>query len=143
LLFFLARENEVNYNSNDKTPIHKGSTKPQMKITPPLCNCGRRCKRKKVINPGPNIDRVFYSCPINKDIRCQFFKWEAKVIEVKNCGDRNEDGARVRRPVPQLSIHAQSLKRKEQSLKSSELKFQSIKKRKDLVEACSELFNNS
>ena len=90
------------------------------------------------MNPGPNIDRIFYACPVSRDTGCQFFKWEAKVIEVKG-GEVNKSG---KRPVPKLSIdEANSLKRKEQPMKTNELRFQSIKKRKDLAETCSELFN--
>lgn len=50
-------------------------------VTPPLCECGKRCKRKRVINPGPNIDRIFYACSMHtygsdKKDGCNFFKWE-------------------------------------------------------------------
>lgn len=51
------------------------------KITPPLCNCGRRSKRLTVSSIGPNQGRAFYSCPIGKRIEgkkkgCGYFKWE-------------------------------------------------------------------
>ena len=60
-------------------PIH---TMNSTRVTPPLCECGRRCKRKQVINPGPNIGRIFYSCslqsPKDKSNGCRYFKWEAQ-----------------------------------------------------------------
>ena len=31
-------------------------------ITPPLCHCGRRTRRRAVINPGPNQGRAFFTC---------------------------------------------------------------------------------
>ncbi|XP_064617542.1 ERI1 exoribonuclease 2-like isoform X2 [Liolophura sinensis] len=54
-------------------------------ITPPLCLCGKRSKRRLVQSPGPNQGRCFYSCPSGrrpdlvqskKSAGCQFFKWE-------------------------------------------------------------------
>ena len=69
------------------TPVH-----PHIKqfavtnsITPPLCGCGRRCKRKKVMNPGPNIGRVFYSCPIHShgsDDGCGFFAGKKILLKI-------------------------------------------------------------
>ena len=34
-------------------------------ITPPLCHCGRRTKRRSVINPGPNQGRALFACSLN------------------------------------------------------------------------------
>ena len=31
-------------------------------ITPPLCHCWRRTRRRAVINPGPNQGRAFFTC---------------------------------------------------------------------------------
>ena len=46
------------------------------KVTPPLCNCGRRT----VSTPGPNEGQTFYACPngkaSDKSRGCGFFKWE-------------------------------------------------------------------
>ena len=53
------------------TPINGG------KITPPLCNCGRRTKRKVVVSPGPNEGKPFYSCPLGRGPGCGYFKWES------------------------------------------------------------------
>ncbi len=50
------------------------------KVTPPLCNCGKRTKRRTVSNPGINEGRTFYACPngkaSDKSRGCGFFKWE-------------------------------------------------------------------
>ncbi|XP_074137061.1 ERI1 exoribonuclease 2 isoform X5 [Sminthopsis crassicaudata] len=50
------------------------------KMTPPLCNCGRRAKRLLVSNNGPNHGKAFYSCPVGKYQKnrknCGYFKWE-------------------------------------------------------------------
>uniref|UniRef100_A0A3Q2HT98 ERI1 exoribonuclease 2 n=1 Tax=Equus caballus TaxID=9796 RepID=A0A3Q2HT98_HORSE len=50
------------------------------RMTPPLCKCGRRCKRLVVSNNGPNHGKVFYCCPIGKYQEnrkcCGYFKWE-------------------------------------------------------------------
>ena len=58
-------------------------------ITPPLCHCGRRSRRRAVINPGPNQGRAFFTCSshgrttsgANADKKksksgCKFFRWE-------------------------------------------------------------------
>ncbi|XP_054635429.1 ERI1 exoribonuclease 2 isoform X2 [Dunckerocampus dactyliophorus] len=49
------------------------------KITPPLCDCGRRTKRLQVSNSGPNHGRGFYCCAVRQATRkgCEFFKWES------------------------------------------------------------------
>ena len=53
------------------------------KVTPPLCNCGKRTKRRRVSNPGPNEGKTFYACPngkaSDKSRGCGFFKWERKL----------------------------------------------------------------
>ncbi|XP_038618731.1 ERI1 exoribonuclease 2 [Tachyglossus aculeatus] len=50
------------------------------RMTPPLCNCGRRAKRLIVSNNGPNHGKAFYSCPVGKSKgngkSCSYFKWE-------------------------------------------------------------------
>ena len=46
------------------------------KITPPLCNCGKRAKRKLVTSPGPNQGKPFFSCPGGRETGCQYFRWE-------------------------------------------------------------------
>ena len=63
-------------------------------ITPPLCHCGRSCKRKKVVNPGPNTGRVFFTCPAvqrrhgsdenTSSEECKFFKWESAMLNSPN-----------------------------------------------------------
>lgn len=63
------------------------------RTTPPLCYCGRRTRRKSVVNPGPNQGRAFYSCSANHDrckstltvgqkapkAGCNFFRWEVRL----------------------------------------------------------------
>ena len=46
------------------------------KLTPPLCNCGKRAKRKLVTSPGPNQGKPFFSCPAGRESGCQYFRWE-------------------------------------------------------------------
>lgn len=72
-----------------KTPsftTFKSSTNPSsMKETPPLCNCGKRSKRRMVQTPGPNLGRFFFSCgssyynTTERKNACGFFKWEMPV----------------------------------------------------------------
>lgn len=46
------------------------------KITPPLCDCGKRTRRKVVSSPGPNQGKPFYSCSKGRTSGCGYFKWE-------------------------------------------------------------------
>ncbi|XP_036134623.1 ERI1 exoribonuclease 2 isoform X1 [Molossus molossus] len=49
------------------------------KMTPPLCKCGRRSKRRVVSSNGPNCGKAFYCCPTGKyqeNRKCGYFKWE-------------------------------------------------------------------
>ena len=62
-------------------------------ITPPLCHCGRRTRRRAVINPGPNQGRAFFTCSFshgrttsgaNADKKksksgCTFVRWEVRL----------------------------------------------------------------
>uniref|UniRef100_A0A8C0G015 ERI1 exoribonuclease 2 n=1 Tax=Chelonoidis abingdonii TaxID=106734 RepID=A0A8C0G015_CHEAB len=58
------------------------------KLTPPLCNCGRRAKRLNVSSAGPNHGKVFYSCPVGKHEGkkrgCGYFKWEHVLLKEKS-----------------------------------------------------------
>ncbi|XP_061769526.1 ERI1 exoribonuclease 2 [Nerophis ophidion] len=49
------------------------------KMTSPLCDCGRRSRRLRVSNGGPNQGRGFYCCAVRRSAQkgCEFFKWEA------------------------------------------------------------------
>ena len=83
--------NDCNIKScNFKTP----SITPQtggacMLKTPPLCRCGRRCKRNYVQSPGANVGRSFFSCPLgrrsagseNSSAGCGYFQWELPVTK--------------------------------------------------------------
>ncbi len=51
------------------------------KVTPPLCDCGKRAKRKIVVTPGPNEGLPFYVCPNGRGggrmkRSCGYFRWE-------------------------------------------------------------------
>ena len=62
-------------------------------VTPPLCQCGRRTRRRCVVNPGPNQGRAFFSCSFNhgksglgsnvskkkSEGGCKFFRWEVRL----------------------------------------------------------------
>lgn len=71
-------------NENNITPFSSNSSSVLVtkggKITPPLCGCGRRAKRKVVCSPGPNEGKPFYVCPNSRgnDRKrgCHYFKWE-------------------------------------------------------------------
>ncbi|XP_022084739.1 ERI1 exoribonuclease 2-like [Acanthaster planci] len=88
-------------SSTFRTPTYsskKLSTPPLIggKITPPMCQCGRRAKRCTVQSPGPNMNRAFYSCTsrrksseaglrdvTNAGKGCGYFKWESVVLAEK------------------------------------------------------------
>lgn len=71
----LSKHTPVNNNERNEDSCKATS------ITPPLCDCGKRSKRKKVINPGPNTGRVFYLCPLQKANGCKYFKWEESLLD--------------------------------------------------------------
>lgn len=62
-------------------------------VTPPLCKCGRRTRRRCVVNPGPNQGRAFFTCSFNhgksglgsnvskrkSEGGCKFFRWEVRL----------------------------------------------------------------
>ncbi|NXD09108.1 ERI2 exoribonuclease, partial [Nothocercus nigrocapillus] len=58
------------------------------KLTPPLCNCGRRAKRLYVSNSGPNHGKAFFCCPVGKHEGkkkgCGYFKWEYTFLKEKS-----------------------------------------------------------
>ncbi|MBN3305121.1 ERI2 exoribonuclease, partial [Amia calva] len=83
------RQNPVVYKSSNTTVYSVGnavsssssSSSAALKLTPPLCGCGRRARRMTVSNGGPNNGRAFYSCPAGKSRpgikqSCGFFQWE-------------------------------------------------------------------
>uniref|UniRef100_A0A663N9Q3 ERI1 exoribonuclease 2 n=2 Tax=Athene cunicularia TaxID=194338 RepID=A0A663N9Q3_ATHCN len=66
------------------------------KLTPPLCNCGRRAKKLYVSNAGPNHGKAFFCCPVGKHEGnkkgCGYFKWEYALLKEKsNCLTQNAD----------------------------------------------------
>ncbi|XP_062866533.1 ERI1 exoribonuclease 2 [Trichomycterus rosablanca] len=82
------------FSKRSSLPPQRGG----VKITSPLCDCGRRSKRLTVCNGGPNQGRAFYTCavrrssgpaplnpaPLNPAPRskgCGFFKWESALVK--------------------------------------------------------------
>ena len=67
------------------------------KVTPPMCECGRRTKRKCVSNPGPNEGKMFYVCPVgsgsNHKKGCGYFKWEVKMSDWSSLAENKTFGA--------------------------------------------------
>ena len=78
-----------------KTKLNSPATPPIVSfngggVTPPLCQCGRRTRRRSVVNPGPNQGRAFFTCSLNHGRSglgssvsnkkskggCNFFRWE-------------------------------------------------------------------
>jgi hypothetical protein len=69
-----------------KTPYtsHKAHENSSMKVTPPLCKCGRRSKRRVAQTPGPNQGRSFFSCPqgsAGRNKGCGYFQWESAYMK--------------------------------------------------------------
>ncbi|XP_033737248.1 ERI1 exoribonuclease 2-like [Pecten maximus] len=70
--------------TNFSTKLSKGTIS-SMKVTPPLCRCGKRSKRRMAQTPGPNMGRFFFTCgagsrqnnPQDKRKGCDYFKWES------------------------------------------------------------------
>uniref|UniRef100_UPI003D966C41 ERI1 exoribonuclease 2 n=1 Tax=Danio rerio TaxID=7955 RepID=UPI003D966C41 len=64
---------------------HTHALKQKVKVTSPLCVCGRRARRLTVGNGGPNHGRVFYCCPRRRSNThthtCDFFQWESGVLQ--------------------------------------------------------------
>uniref|UniRef100_A0A8C2YG00 GRF-type domain-containing protein n=2 Tax=Coturnix japonica TaxID=93934 RepID=A0A8C2YG00_COTJA len=65
------------------------------KLTPPLCNCGRRAKRLYVSNAGPNHGKAFFCCPVGRregsKKSCGYFKWENVFLKEKSVIAMNVD----------------------------------------------------
>ena len=84
-------ENDVN-GCKFKTPLITPQTGGVCMLrTPPLCKCGRRCKRNHVQSPGANVGRSFFCCPVgkrspgsNNNACCGFFQWEVPVLKRRN-----------------------------------------------------------
>ncbi|MBN3287410.1 ERI2 exoribonuclease, partial [Polyodon spathula] len=67
-------------------PSHVG------KVTPPLCQCGRRAKKLSVSNGGPNHGKGFYCCPVGKR-GCGYFKWESVLLKEKSRASFSPSGS--------------------------------------------------
>ena len=67
---WLKTKNSFSSIRHSPTPFNGG------KLTPPLCNCGKRAKRKIVTSPGPNQGKPFFSCSKGRMLGCHYFKWE-------------------------------------------------------------------
>ncbi|XP_058891308.1 ERI1 exoribonuclease 2 isoform X1 [Acipenser ruthenus] len=64
------------------------------KVTPPLCECGRRAKKLNVSNGGPNQGKGFYCCPVGKQ-GCGYFKWESVLLKEKARASFSASGSRT------------------------------------------------
>ncbi|XP_071509827.1 ERI1 exoribonuclease 2-like [Diadema antillarum] len=95
-------------SENFRTPDTATTPKPCAKITPPMCKCGRRTKRRVAARPGPNQGRPFYSCPSRgRDSRpalgdatnvkwgCGYFCWESSVVSGLNSPLNSVSGVRL------------------------------------------------
>lgn len=78
--------------SSDRSSFLNNQTS-SMKTTPPLCQCGRRSKRRMVQTPGQNMGRFFFSCGVRKGADskdgCKFFKWETQSMSSRSDGSRS------------------------------------------------------
>ncbi|KAJ3614487.1 hypothetical protein NHX12_018059 [Muraenolepis orangiensis] len=100
------------YTTRPPSLLHPPRPRP-LKITAPLCGCGRRAKRQTVCNGGPNHGRGFFGCPVRRSGTgnvmqncCRFFKWESALIQESppalSCVQSSMSLHVVRRP--QLSL---------------------------------------
>lgn len=75
-------------NNSSPLPSSFGFVSSGGKVTPPLCGCGRRAKRKFVCSPGPNEGLPFYVCPNSRGndrkLGCNYFKWERRESDCSN-----------------------------------------------------------
>lgn len=73
------------YKTPSNTTFQSSTNPSSMKGTPPLCNCGKRSKRRMVQTPGPNLGQFFFTCgssyynSTDRKNACGFFKWETPV----------------------------------------------------------------
>ncbi|XP_019619125.1 PREDICTED: ERI1 exoribonuclease 2-like isoform X1 [Branchiostoma belcheri] len=94
------------------------------RITPPFCTCGRRAKRRSVVNPGPNLGRQFWVCGTGRRDSaksCNFFKWETLYssrgnlngsmhcnTDICSTGNRNRQtfphGPSIEPPLPRMNL---------------------------------------
>ncbi|NXC38347.1 ERI2 exoribonuclease, partial [Penelope pileata] len=69
------------------SPVNLHQSVKNKKLTPPLCNCGRRAKRLYVSNAGPNHGKALFCCPVGKregyKKSCGYFKWENAFLKEK------------------------------------------------------------
>ncbi|KAH3861366.1 hypothetical protein DPMN_024293 [Dreissena polymorpha] len=98
---------------NSLTNISNNTSNTSLKMTPPLCQCGRRSKRRMVQSPGQNMGRFFFSCAVKKGVGskdgCQFFKWETLSNSViPNFTNRSSNISKQFTPVVGKSLTAVS-----------------------------------
>ena len=60
----------------------KGSSsyRQNLKVTPPLCGCGKRSRRKVTSTPGPNQGQSFFACSKSRTNGCGFFQWDYSLL---------------------------------------------------------------
>lgn len=87
----LTPKNSLSFRSlGSRRPLSgalNSSVNGNQRVTPPLCQCGRRARRLNVSNGGPNHGKAFYSCPVGKQEGnrkgCGYFKWEHALLKEK------------------------------------------------------------
>ncbi|XP_033119269.1 uncharacterized protein LOC117118712 [Anneissia japonica] len=79
--------NVASRNGIITTPTWISRSCTKEKITPPMCRCGRRTRRKIASRPGPDQNRPFFVCPksngcqVKEQRGCGYFQWESTVIK--------------------------------------------------------------
>ncbi|MGH0164569.1 UNVERIFIED_CONTAM: hypothetical protein FKN15_047502 [Acipenser sinensis] len=73
------------------------------KVTPPLCECGRRAKKLNVSNGGPNQGKGFYCCPVGKQ-GCGYFKGESVLLKEKSRASFSASGSRTSFQIGNLGL---------------------------------------
>lgn len=100
----VKHRNSSNSSFSPVSPASSSPSSPSLfpsggKITPPLCGCGRRARRKVVSSPGPNEGKPFYVCPNSsrgvvgggRKQGCGYFKWGHPLYSVTNASDSNSE----------------------------------------------------
>ena len=73
---FQTPKNSLRKSGSGSNICDTASSRPVIRRTPPLCNCGKRSRSCLVSKVGPNQRREFFRCSMQGGPRkCNFFKW--------------------------------------------------------------------